>query len=346
MLRLPGWLMYRIEPRVVEPAQPQVVLPQEPVVPKPIADKSMSVTLATGISTLLFLCFLSLSYLADSKKISVGDVKRALTISVAVAIGAAIVVGIVERRSVQRRRQQSTSDYERRAQEYRIACDTAPQRAADEARAATRSAENAASEEARKLTSMAIALMSETRQTVQTIRAETETAHEAISVAEHEYECNAFGQFWDEIERATVALGAARKSLTVLAARSASYYATLAGRCHTFPAFPFNTGDAPQVGAVAKELRKVARRGQTHRDFAVIWEHRQTRQILISGFATLREGLSGIESAIYDVANDLSFRLLAGLGDVTAGIRDANGELLTIAELEREVVELQRRLCR
>jgi hypothetical protein len=46
------------------------------------------------------------------------------------------------------------------------------------------------------------------------------------------------------------------------------------------------------------ELRRIVRMGQTNFQFANIWEHRRTREVLIAGFRTLGEAINNLGTTI------------------------------------------------
>jgi hypothetical protein len=54
-----------------------------------------------------------------------------------------------------------------------------------------------------------------------------------------------------------------------------------------------------------KELQRVLRLGQTNFEFATIWEHRKTREVLISGFRNLGEAVSNLGFAVQSAMDEL-----------------------------------------
>lgn len=122
--------------------------------------------------------------------------------------------------------------------------------------------------------------------------------------AEIEYKDNAFSPFWDAVENAAQQLAAFNDKANQLSQNAVEYYRKLDGRKHTFPAFPVTTRTIPDASFVLNELRRVVRMGQTNFQFANIWEHRRTREVLIAGFRTLGEVVNNLGATIeYSVSN-------------------------------------------
>jgi hypothetical protein len=122
--------------------------------------------------------------------------------------------------------------------------------------------------------------------------------------AESEYDDNAFSPFWDAVENAAKHLAAFDNKTNQLTRNAKEYYQNLNGRKHTFPGFPINVRVMPDPSSVLKELRRVVRMGQTDFQFANIWEHRRTREVLIAGFRTLGEAVNNLGATIeYSVSN-------------------------------------------
>lgn len=54
----------------------------------------------------------------------------------------------------------------------------------------------------------------------------------------------------------------------------------------------------PLVEKELIEFRSLREMGESHRDFATIWESRRTREAIISGFNNLQNSVEGIGGAI------------------------------------------------
>lgn len=116
--------------------------------------------------------------------------------------------------------------------------------------------------------------------------------------AEREYTENAFGPFWDAVENAALHLSLFNDKAKQLSTLAGEYYRSLNGRHHTFPTFPIQASGVPDASITVNEMRRVIRMGHTNFQFANIWEHRRTREVLIAGFHTLGEAINNIGSVI------------------------------------------------
>jgi hypothetical protein len=123
--------------------------------------------------------------------------------------------------------------------------------------------------------------------------------------ADAEFVANAYGPFWDAIENAAMHLSEFNGKTNQLARNAADYYKSLNDRNHNFPAFPVQSTNLPHAVPVINNLRRVVRMGQTNFQFANIWEHRRTREVLIAGFQTLGEAVNNLGSVIDNSINNL-----------------------------------------
>jgi hypothetical protein len=116
--------------------------------------------------------------------------------------------------------------------------------------------------------------------------------------AEREFNENAFSSFWDSIEECARDLADYHEKLGTLSKNAEDYYQKLSIRKHTFPSFPVTNGTIPDASFVMSEFSRVVRLGQTNFEFASIWEHRRTREVLIAGFSSLGEAVGNLAYAI------------------------------------------------
>lgn len=119
-----------------------------------------------------------------------------------------------------------------------------------------------------------------------------------LQQAEDEFNDNAFGPFWEAVENSAVCLAQFGANAQELAKNADWYYAALRGRQHTFPPFPVHPAELPNPMPIADRLRSVVRRGQTNFQFAMIWEQRKTRRVLVYGFSTLEQAINGVREAL------------------------------------------------
>ena len=156
--------------------------------------------------------------------------------------------------------------------------------------------------------------------------------------AENEFRDNAFGPFWDAVESAAHQLSAFNDRTNQVSRLADKYYRGLNGRMHTFPSFPANDGNVPNPAPVVNELRRIVRMGQTNFQFANIWEHRRTREVMIAGFRTLGEAVnslgSTVESSLFGLQQSIS-------SDMAKSVQE---EIRTRDSLDRRMLEQNRML--
>ena len=135
-------------------------------------------------------------------------------------------------------------------------------------------------------------------------------AANSLQRAEQEYKDNAFSPFWDAVENAAQQLAVFNDKAKQISRFADQYYGGLNGRRHTFPSFPVNSSNLANPSSVINELRRVVRMGQTNFQFANIWEHRRTREVMTAGFRTLGEAVSNlgstVENAVYGLQQSIS----------------------------------------
>jgi hypothetical protein len=134
-----------------------------------------------------------------------------------------------------------------------------------------------------------------------------------LQTARREYAENAYDPFWTAIENAAVNIDAFNRTVNTLSSNIRKYYAQLEGRNHTFPAFPVRLESLPDPKPIMEEFRHVVRKGQTNFQFANIWEHRKTREVLIAGFRTLGEAIDNLTSVVEREISSLSATLHSDL---------------------------------
>lgn len=156
--------------------------------------------------------------------------------------------------------------------------------------------------------------------------------------AENEYKDNAFSPFWDAVENAAKHLAAFNDKANQLSQNAVEYYRRLDGRKHTFPTFPVSIGTVPEASAELNQLRRVVRMGQTNFQFANIWEHRRTREVLIAGFRTLGEAVNNLGATIEYSVSNLQQSVSSGVAKLV------EEEIKTREALDRRMLEQNRML--
>lgn len=119
-----------------------------------------------------------------------------------------------------------------------------------------------------------------------------------LAKARREYADTAFDPYWTAVEKAAASLGEFYSIVKTLSSNAKEYYNKLSGRRHTFPVFPVRLESLPDPKPVIKEFHRVVRMGQTNFQFANIWEHRKTREVLIAGFRTLGDAVDNLTSVV------------------------------------------------
>jgi hypothetical protein len=162
--------------------------------------------------------------------------------------------------------------------------------------------------------------------------------------AETEYQESAFGPFWDAVENAAGLLAKFDANAKQLSKNAVEYYRGLDGREHTFPAFPANRDTIPNPSSVLGEMRRVVRQGQTNFQFANIWEHRRTREVMIAGFQTLGEAVNNLGAAVEQSVANLEQSVSSDNANlIQEGIRTRDALDHRMLEQNRMLDNIQRR---
>lgn len=130
-------------------------------------------------------------------------------------------------------------------------------------------------------------------------------ANSWIDKAETEFKENAYAPFWDAVESAAQNLGEYDSYLKQLREYCELYNVRYKGLLKTspsdvleIPSFSIDISDVPLPLSTCSRFDKVVRKGQTEFQFANIYEHRMTRQVLIAGFRTLGEAISNLSNQL------------------------------------------------
>jgi uncharacterized protein (UPF0335 family) len=156
--------------------------------------------------------------------------------------------------------------------------------------------------------------------------------------AENEYRASAFDPYWTAIEHAATHLGEGSRKTREVASKAQSYYKKLNGQRHTFPAFPVHHESLPATEAITVEFRRIVRLGQTNFEFANIWEHRRTREVLIGGFRTLGDAVNNLGLSITESIKTLEQSTSSDIA------RLVEEEISTREKLDGRAVEQNRML--
>ena len=83
---------------------------------------------------------------------------------------------------------------------------------------------------------------------------------------------------------------------------------------HNFPTFPYSMDQVPMPVKAYDDLKRIVQDAQKDFEFAVIWEHRHTRQVLIGSFETLGQAIGNLQgqinSSLHSLKESLSPKLI------------------------------------
>jgi hypothetical protein len=155
-------------------------------------------------------------------------------------------------------------------------------------------------EDARRATSQANLHLKHGTELIDSLNAHLDAASTALTLSEHEFSERAFAPFWDMVETSAAAIDAFRHDVDRFNCEAACYCKALNGRQHNFPAWHDAVPPVPDPRDTLARFRVQVRKGQTDRDFAIILEHRLTREVLIAGFRNFGEVLGKLESSLME----------------------------------------------
>jgi hypothetical protein len=104
----------------------------------------------------------------------------------------------------------------------------------------------------------------------------------SAGLADKEYRENAFAPFWDAVEQVARHLDAFNKDVRQLSDCAQQYRALVRRHPDRFPSFRIRTEALPDPKGILADLQRLTRMGQTNFSFAIIWEQRKTREVLIA----------------------------------------------------------------
>jgi hypothetical protein len=159
--------------------------------------------------------------------------------------------------------------------------------------------------EAGKATADALLIMKGVREHSEYLSYKANIAAQALKSATFELQEEAFAPFWDQIENAASSLGECHASCQWISVSVPRYDEILRGRDHNFPDCFEGIESLPDCRPLLEELYRLVRQAQRDFRFANIWEHRQTRKVLIAGFVTLGEAIKSLEATVVRSIADL-----------------------------------------
>lgn len=137
-------------------------------------------------------------------------------------------------------------------------------------------------------------LYESSKKLVAELRENLDQATNWLQHAESEFRENAFDPFWVAVENGAKNLAGYNSKARTLSENANQYHLKLKDREHTFPVFPIQGKTIPDASFAAREFRRIVRMGQTGPTFAIIEQHRRTREVLIAGFRTLGDAVNNL----------------------------------------------------
>lgn len=142
-------------------------------------------------------------------------------------------------------------------------------------------------------------------------------AEQNLDEAELEFERRAFSPFWEYVESALVHLGTVYESIdgiTYDASEFTRFGSILEdGHGEQSGPFPVANVDTQQIREVADNTRvrldSIVRLSQTDFQFSTIYEQRKTNAILMRGFQTLGQAITGLHAQLISSFDSLSTQL-------------------------------------
>jgi len=197
--------------------------------------------------------------------------------------------------------------------------------------------------EATSTTKLLCDLLSRSYTSAAAIPQKLEKACTAIEHAQEEYEEKAYGPFWDATELAAELLSEIVDHFRSIQKNAADYEGRLRGRNHNFPPFPVAVEALPNPAAVAAAVRLMVRRGQKNFEFATIWEHRKTRRVLVGGFQTIGDAITGAADAICEVYGDFGRAVSSSLDAMDMHLVETVRHTKRVADLQSSLLKQLRR---
>jgi hypothetical protein len=155
-------------------------------------------------------------------------------------------------------------------------------------------------EEAQALSQQARRAMAGFYETLRNLPGFLREADYFLGRAEEEFQERAYAPFWDNIEQTAIRLGSFNANLARLETEVRSYNNFLKGRAHNFPPLLIQRDELPNPAVCADRLHQFVRMGQKDFEFATIWEHRKTQNVIVEGFRTLGEAVNNLGLAVDD----------------------------------------------
>ncbi|RLC12421.1 MAG: hypothetical protein DRI57_17725 [Deltaproteobacteria bacterium] len=135
------------------------------------------------------------------------------------------------------------------------------------------------------------------------------TAEEYLNQAEFEFSEGAFAPFWDAIEKTAETLGRFEQGVQNIRNNSSQYTDLITKYEGVPPQFPLARKSVKKLSigtSTAERIKKIVRTAQCNFQFARIYEHRKTNEILVAGFTNLAQALDRMTWQITDSLGNLA----------------------------------------
>jgi hypothetical protein len=179
-----------------------------------------------------------------------------------------------------------------------------------------------------------LALGEQSVKTFEELPKQLNLAESHLDQAEVEFRDSVFAPFWDQIERAAIALGYFNNGVQTIKENSLQYAKLTKEYADVHhPGFSLAPQSVAKLGiglTTANRMKSIVRKAQSNFQFATIYEQRKTNQILVAGFTNLAQALEHmtqrISDSIGDLANSVDAMALT-LRDSTRSIHSQIGNL-------------------
>ena len=241
------------------------------------------------------------------------------------AVILAVIIFIIWVRSMIKKGAQISQRRAERADEARR------RRADEEARRANEAQHRARQESCLR---QMLALGEQSVKTFEELPKQLNLAESHLDQAEVEFRDGVFAPFWDQIERAAIALGYFNNGVQTIKENSLQYAKLTKEYADVHhPGFSLAPQSVAKLGislTTANRMKSIVRKAQSNFQFATIYEQRKTNQILVAGFTNLAQALEHmtqrISDSIGDLANSVDAMALT-LRDSTRSIHSQIGNL-------------------
>ena len=163
---------------------------------------------------------------------------------------------------------------------------------------------------------------------LQEIYQNQEAARKALGRAENHFNHTAYSPFWDEIETAASELGRFSENLAELSSGLEDYLRVVPRYHGVAPRFPGASKALVKIrklgNALAKRMSTLVYKAQRNFKFSNIYEHRQTRKILVAGFKNFADILKGVGNQISTHIEELTTTVQVYNEEMAALMEDAS----------------------